>query len=56
MNVLPKYYYVRKQLNRIKGWEPYYNKGFGWSESLGFFKTKKEANEAVEKHKQSKAV
>lgn len=52
MNILPKYFFVKRQKNNVKGWEANYNKGSGWPESLGFFKTKKEAREEVEKHRQ----
>lgn len=54
-NLLPEYFFVAKQINKIKGWEPHYNPGSGWPESLGFFKTKQEAKEAVEKHKKQKS-
>lgn len=54
MNVLPEYYFVKKQVKGVKGWEPNYNKGSGWPETLGFFKTKKEARNAVENHKREK--
>lgn len=47
----PEYHFVKKQIKGVKGWEPHYDKGSGWPESLGFFKTKKEAREAVQRHK-----
>ena len=53
MNVLPEYFFTKRTVKKVKGWEPSYNKGSGWPESLGFFKTMKEAREAIEKHKKS---
>ena len=51
MNTLPKYFFVKRQVNKLKGWELNFNSGEGWPQNLGFFKTLKEAREAIEVHK-----
>lgn len=51
MNVLPRYFFVKRQIKGVKGWEVNYNNGSSWPFDLGFYKTMKEAREAVIKHK-----
>lgn len=54
--MLPKYYFVKRQINKVKGWEANYSGDNVWGESLGFFKTMKEARIAVQKHKEKNHV
>jgi hypothetical protein len=52
------YEFMKRQINKIKGWEAFYNWGSELceSDSLGWFKTKKEAKVAVLMHKLLKKV
>lgn len=46
------YTLTKRQINKIKGWElTFYPKNNMWGESLGFFKTLKEAQNFAITHK-----
>lgn len=42
-NKYPRYTFTKRQIKGVKGWEINYHINDGWPESLGFFKTMKEA-------------
>lgn len=55
MSILPEYYFIKRQKNKIKGHEVHHQpKEGGWPVSLGFFRTMKECRECVSKHKKGK--
>lgn len=61
MNMLlghkPKYNFIKRQINKIKGWEvSYTDKENIWGIKIGFFKTMAEANEAMIKDKKQRST
>lgn len=52
MNKPFSYSLTKRQINKVKGWEVTFYDGINnWGNTLGFFKTMKEARDVVAKHK-----
>lgn len=50
--MLPQNFYVKRQINKVKGYEANFTPSSKVPIVIGFFKTKKEAREAVSDHKE----